>query len=234
VSALLLSSALVVANVLGVAMIWPQVARLYRHRTTGGVSPVWVGVGIALNTWWLIYALAQHLVGLMPVSTGGLILYLTIATLLHRLTGGATTARLTLSTLAVGSVPLAGLVAGGWPGAGLAVGLAYGVQFSPAAVAAMGAPDISGISPATWWMALVEAVIWMLYGMASGDLPLIVGGTGGTIMALTILVRLGLGRSLIGRPENAEAVSGPPVRTPPAGAEGSSYARERISRSAGL
>ena len=194
VSELLLSSVVVVANVLGVAMIWPQVARLHRDRTTSGVSPTWVGVGIALNWWWLAYAAAQQLVGLVPVSVGGTVLYLTMAVQLHRLTGGATTSRLVMSTIGVSSVPLAGLVAGGWAGAGLAVGMAYGAQFSPAAVAAVRSADTSGISPATWWMAMIEAMIWLTYGVASRDLPLIVGGAGGTLMAFTIVVRLGLNR----------------------------------------
>lgn len=39
-------------------------------------------------------------------------------------------------------------------------------------------------------MAWVEAVIWVTYGRFAGDAALLVGGTGGTLAAAVILVRL--------------------------------------------
>ena len=49
---LVLSALVVVANILGVGMILPQVWRLGRG-SAGGVSGAWIGVGIGLNGWWL-------------------------------------------------------------------------------------------------------------------------------------------------------------------------------------
>jgi hypothetical protein len=92
--------------------------------------------------------------------------------------------------LAVGWVPLAALVRDGWVAAGLAIGLAYAVQFSPAAVAAARSADLSGVSAPTWSMAWIEAVTWFAYGIAQADAALVVGGAGGALMASAVLVRL--------------------------------------------
>ncbi len=62
---------LAVATVAGVGMIIPQAVRLHRTRNSDGVSTTWVGVSFALNAAWLVYALAQGLYGIIPVSLGG-------------------------------------------------------------------------------------------------------------------------------------------------------------------
>ena len=44
-SPIVLSSMLVVANIMGAGMIVPQVVRLRRYRNTRGISASWIGVG---------------------------------------------------------------------------------------------------------------------------------------------------------------------------------------------
>ncbi|MCZ7627998.1 MAG: hypothetical protein M5U19_02380 [Microthrixaceae bacterium] len=48
----------------------------------------------------------------------------------------------------------------------------------------------------TWAMAWVEAAIWFVHGLATGDLALLVGGAGGALAATIILVRLFIPRSV--------------------------------------
>lgn len=187
----ILTALLIVANILGAGMILPQVARTHRHRELAGVSLPWLGVGIGLNGWWIGYALAEGLVGVLPVSIGALLLYGVLAWLHHRIIGKGTIAGLSGGVLLVSVAPASALALAGWPAAGLMIGLSYAVQFSPAMSEALRSDDVSGISPSTWSMALGEAVIWLVYGLAVSDVALMIGGGGGAAMAAVILLRLG-------------------------------------------
>lgn len=182
--------AVAVATVMGAGMIVPQVVRIHRTRAVAGVSGTWVGLGLAMNTWWIAYATSEALWGLVPVSVGSLALYLVIAVQYTRLTAGAGARQILAGLLGSATVPALALAAGGWTAAGLSIGLAYAVQFSPAVVAALRSADLSGISPTTWAMAWIEAVIWCSYGSVQADVALVVGGGGGALMATVILVRL--------------------------------------------
>lgn len=191
---IVLVALLVVANVLGVGMIVPQVVRLRRQRTVDGVSAPWIGIGLALNLWWLAYALASGLWGLVPVSVGGAIVYGLVAQAYGRLVGGRTAIDgIAGGLVPVAAVPLPFLVVGGWTAAGLAIGSAYGLQFGPAAVSAVRAASVAGISPTTWIMAWGEAVIWLLYGLSTADAALMVGGGGAAVAATVIVARLAVG-----------------------------------------
>ncbi|MEM7273690.1 MAG: hypothetical protein AAF547_11470 [Actinomycetota bacterium] len=188
---MVLSILLVVANVLGVGMIVPQVVRLAGARGSAGVSGAWVGVGLSLNAWWFGYGLSTSLWGLLPVATGAAALYGVMAVLLVRLTGIGALPAIAGGAAVPALAPLPFLLLDGWPAAGLAIGGAYAIQFAPAAVAAVRSADVSGISPTTWFMALVEAAIWFGYGLVMADRALVVGGFGASVAALIILVRLG-------------------------------------------
>ena len=50
--------------------------------------------------------------------------------------------------------------------------------------------DLSGVAAGTWVIALVEAVLWLLYGTYVGDPALLAGGASGVAMAGLILGRL--------------------------------------------
>ncbi len=186
----LLNFLLVVANVLGAGMILPQVLRLHRLRSTEGVSPVGIGVGVAMNLWWIVYGTQAGAFGIVPVSAAGVALYSTIAWQYLRLDGVGSLSPMALGFAGIGIVPLIPYLFVGIETAGLTIGLLYGVQFSPAAIAAIRTVNPVGVSAATWTMAWIEAAIWAVYGSRVADLPLILGGAGGTFMASVILVRL--------------------------------------------
>ncbi len=187
---MVMSVLLIIANVLGTGMIVPQLVRLHRRRVTDGVSGLWVGVGVAMNLWWLGYGLQAGLWGLIPVSAIAGLLYLSIARGLLSLGGTAAAPPMAIGAFGLGLLPLPFLLIGGWELAGVAIGFCYGLQFLPAAVTAIRSDHIGGISPTTWIMAWVEAVIWLIYGISVVDRALIVGGSGGALMATIILFRL--------------------------------------------
>ncbi|MCZ7627999.1 MAG: hypothetical protein M5U19_02385 [Microthrixaceae bacterium] len=143
----LLVGMLVLANAMGIGMTVPQVVRLHRLRSADGVSGVWIGVGIAMNTWWIAYCLAESLWGILPVSTVAALLYTVMAGQYLGLVGRPGRRPLLSGLLAVGLSPVPFLVLGGWAVTGAVIGLAYALQFSPAAVTALRSDDLSGISP---------------------------------------------------------------------------------------
>ena len=184
---------LAIANVLGAGMILPQVLRIRRRRSADGLSATWVGIGVGLNIWWVLYGVAEQLWGLLPVSTVAGGLYLVLVGQLARLDGTQAIWAAARGTAIALTVPFVALLAGGWTATALTIGLAYAVQFAPATIAALRSTTIDGIAPLTWTMALVEALIWLTYGLATADVALQVGGSGGALMAAAILGRVALG-----------------------------------------
>ena len=185
----LLTALLIVANVLGAAMAAPQAVRLLRTRTTSGVSPVWVGVSIAMNLWWLVYGLAADLWALVPISVVALVLYGVIAVTLTRLRRGRTVPEIALGAT-IGLVPLPALALGGLDAAGVAIGVGYGLQLAPAVIAAYRTRELHGVAPGTWIMAFVESAIWFAYGLDVLDPALLVGGASGVVLPALPLARL--------------------------------------------
>jgi uncharacterized protein with PQ loop repeat len=189
-TAALVTTMLVVANVMGAGMAYPQAARLVRQRSTAGISGVWAGVSLSMNIWWLAYGMAEELWGLVPVSAIAAVLYGVIIVAYVRAAGRGAIAGVATGLFVLGAVPLPFLVVGGWRVAGLAIGLCYGMQLVPAVVAACRSRELGGLAPSTWIMAWIEAVIWLGYGVLVLDPALLAGGASGALMAGVILVRL--------------------------------------------
>lgn len=185
--ALLLIVGLVMANVLGVAMLVPQALRLVRRGEVAGVSASWIGAGVAINGGWVAYALATGLVGLLPVSMGAGILYVWMAIIVGRIEPSLFLRAVGVAGVVAGLFVVAGLV-GGVAGVGGVVASLYAGQFAPAAWSSVVSSDLAGVSPLTWIMALGEAAIWVGYGRYVGDWALMVGGMGAALMSVIVLV----------------------------------------------
>ncbi len=195
----LLTSTVVVANVTGATMVLPQVLRLRRGQRVDGVSPLWVGAGMATNVWWAAYALHQQVWGLAPVTAVGAVLYSVIAAQYAAIAGPTVVPRFVAGALGSSVAPAAALVVAGMPAAGVVLGFSYAVQFAPAAWTARRAERVDGVAPITWVLAWVEAAAWFGYGAAIGDAALVIGGAGGALMSSLVLISV-LGRSAAPRP----------------------------------
>ncbi len=198
-----LALVVICANVLGGAMALPQALKLLRDRRIVGISPAWVGISVTVNAWWGAYGVGTHDWGIMPVSVVSVMSYLVIGLALTRFASGpGRTVALPMfgAALASAAVPLVVLLLDGWTTAGLVLGAMYGVQLSPAVIAVYRAADVSGVAPATWLIAFVEAVLWGGYGFARTDLGLVALGVTGLVMSSLVLARL-----LIRRPRRATA-----------------------------
>lgn len=187
---LMLNLLAVSATVLGSGMALPQARRLARTRRVEGLSATWIGVSVAINGWWIAYAIAARVWVLLPVSIISVALYLTIGVFFVRSVGRAAAPGLLVGSLGLGMVPLPFLLGGGWALAGVAVGLCYGLQLLPAVVAACRTRLLAGISAGTWLIAWTEAMLWLGYGLGVADAALVAGGAVGVVMASVILTRL--------------------------------------------
>lgn len=187
---LMLNALVIFATVLGSGMALPQARQLAKTRQADGVSPVWVGVSLALNAWWITYALAEHVWVLLPVSIVSFTLYAFMAIVFVTTIGRSSLRGLGLGVLGLGMVPLPFLIVGGWELAGVVVGLCYGLQLLPAVVAVLRTRRLGGVSPTTWLIAWVESAIWLVYGWGRDDVALVAAGLLGVVMASIILVRL--------------------------------------------
>ncbi len=187
---IVLNLIVVAASVLGSGMALPQALKLARTQNVEGVSSAWIGVSMAINVWWTIYAIHQSVWALLPVSTVSLVLYIGMGVIYLRSVGRASLPGFALGALVLGMAPLPALLVAGWEAAGLAIGLSYGIQLAPAVFAAFRTRELDGVSPGTWLISWVEAVLWLAYGAMIADLALLAGGTAGVVMATAILSRL--------------------------------------------
>lgn len=179
-----------IATIVGVGMTVPQVLRIQRTRDFDGVSGMWIGFGLAMNCWWTAYGYEAGLWSMIPVSVGAAVLYSAMIAQSLLFVGRSAARDLCLGAIGLGLIPVAALVLDGWETVGLVVGLFYAVQFCPAVVAAFRTQSPSGVSGWTWSMALVEALIWIVYAADQSDRALLIGGSGGTLMSVLILTRL--------------------------------------------
>jgi uncharacterized protein with PQ loop repeat len=186
----MLNATVIVASVLGSGMALPQARRLARTRSADGVSPVWVGVSMAINGWWVAYGIASPVWALVPVSLISFALYAAMAVLFVRSIGRSSLRGLMLGALGLGMIPLPFLLTGGWATAGVVVGLCYGLQLLPAVITVCRTRDLLGVSAATWLIAWIEAVLWLIYGVGVGDVALLAAGLIGVAMSSVILARL--------------------------------------------
>lgn len=187
---LVLNLLVITASVLGSWMAFPQARRLVRTRDVGGVSASWIGVSMALNSWWIAYGVAAHVWAVIPVSIVSLALYVTIAVVFVQTAGRDAVGGLLGGSLLLGMIPLPFVLYGGWEFAGFAIGLCYGLQLLPAVVGVYRTRELTGVSAATWFIAALEATIWFVYGLGVSDIALVFAGAVGTAMSVLILGRL--------------------------------------------
>jgi uncharacterized protein with PQ loop repeat len=188
----------VLANVLGGAMALPQAMRLHRYRDPAGLAPSWAVISAVGNAWWVIYGVGGGSLGVVPVAFFSMTVYLSIiAVLWPLLADSEARVRMAAVGLAIAVLPLPALALGGWAVVGVLLGALYGLQLAPAVVTAYRTTDLSGVSATTWILALVEAALFGIYGLATADAGILVLAACGIAGSGALLLRLGLLRSLM-------------------------------------
>lgn len=179
----------------------PQPVRLVRHQVDAGVSPLSAMNALIADLAWLAYGLWAGIPAVWIVSVLALLPEVWTVALLRRKTRPV---ELGIAALWAGAILLSaplGLLAA-------ALGVGVLVTQGPQVLMALREDDLRGIAPATWRLALADAICWGAYGWAIGDPALLGYFAVLSTSAVIVLVRL---RVTAGR----AAVSLAPASTPP-------------------
>lgn len=184
---LIADAAVVVATILAVASLLPQIRKLWSTRDASGVSSTWPALGLATNAGWTLYLSHQRLWLSVPSAVLMVFFYGLILLLLAR-------AHRPLKASATRGVVWGGVLWGIWAGGGwLVLGVVLGssaaIQVVPAIWTAFRTYAPSGISPGTWWIILVEAGLWGVYGVAYADLAIEVFAVTASATSVLMLAR---------------------------------------------
>ncbi|MDP5183481.1 SemiSWEET transporter [Blastococcus sp. BMG 814] len=233
----------ILAATLSIAVVWPQVWLSCRHRRTLGLSPTSAWLAVALNLCWLAFGLLSgdpvQIVTNAVVGAGNAAVLVALLLTQPRLRAP----RVLLRT-ASGAVVLAALATGGPATTGLlgtdpaaAAALLGGVASVVGAAAALPQPvsllrdrtqDLSGLSPARWWLGSGSCAAWTGYGWCV-DQPMVWLSAGiGLCCALVVCGMLRARRAVLPVAGSAAAAGdGAGVEAPlrQVGAEGVAHRR---------
>ena len=185
----------VVATGVTFVQILPQIVRLIRTRQTAGVSPAWAAVGLTINLGWLAYVVDGGFWVTIPSIVIAVLSFGLAFVLLYR--NGADVRGGLLMSLAVAVASVAVQRAAGWTVLGTVLGLSNGLYLGPSVIAAWRSHTPVGVSPATWWLTVLEGLKWGLYGVLVAAIPIMVYGSTAILLAALVLLRLQMTRHRI-------------------------------------
>mgnify|MGYP001217073457 FL=1 len=173
----------IVASAVFLARLTPQPVRLARSGVADGVSPLAALNAVIAALAWLVYGLVADDPVVWIVSMVAVVPGVWAVLLLRRRTALA-------DLLAAGA--WAGIVVASAAAGFLAAALAMGVVVSqgPQVWQAVREHDLSGLSPATWWLSILDAATWGAYGIAVGDPALKGYAIVLTLSAVVVLARI--------------------------------------------
>ncbi|MFO7548593.1 MAG: hypothetical protein R6X29_06960 [Acidimicrobiia bacterium] len=179
--------AVVVATILAAIFLLPQIVKLARTGDSTGVSATWPALGAVTNVGWFAYLSSQQLWLSVPSTVLMMVFYSTVLRYLART--GRSIRGPAIRGLVWGLMLLAVFRMGGWETLGLVLGLSYAVQLAPSVWTAYRTPAPSGISPGTWWLGGIEAVLWGVYGWGYQDVPIMIFAGVGVVVSSLMLGR---------------------------------------------
>lgn len=151
-----------VASAIFLIRLMPQPLRLWRTGVAAGVSPVASANAVTSASAWLAYGVLHGLPVVWAVSVCALLPGLWTVGLLRREFGRAEM----LATGVVACVFALSAVAGVL---GVALALGVLVTAGPQVWRALRQSDLRGIAPATWGVAVADALSWGVYGVVIAD-----------------------------------------------------------------
>jgi uncharacterized protein with PQ loop repeat len=172
-----------VASVVFIARLMPQPVRLARSGVADGVSPLAALNAVVVAVAWVVDGLIAGLPVVWVVSVVAMVPGAWAVVLLREhirptdlVCAGAWIAAL-LIALATGT--FAGML-----------GVGVVVTQGPQVWRAVREDDLDGLSPATWWLSILDAVTWGAYGLAVGHAALVGYAAVLSASAVTVLVRI--------------------------------------------
>ncbi|MGF1617070.1 MAG: PQ-loop domain-containing transporter [Acidimicrobiia bacterium] len=185
--------AVILATISTVAFLLPQIVKLVRSGDSDGVSTTWPALGFVINAGWCIYLIAQALwVAVFAPFFTFLAYGVTMWALLRT---GRDLSTSYLRGVVATTLLTAVAIIGGWEVLGVFLGISYGVVITPSIWTAYRTSIPSGISALTWWIGLVEALLWGYYGWFHSDRGIVTFMVVGVIGSGLMLIRFYTTRS---------------------------------------
>ena len=161
-SATLVDVLAVVAPLIYLVRLLPQPVRLWRTGVAAGVSALAAMNGVIADVGWLVYGISSGLPAVWGVSAFALIPATWTFLLLRREVSRSDLLLAGVWALALGVSAAVGAI-------GLTLGLGVLVTQGPQVWTALRDDDLRGIAPGTWWIAVLDATAWGVYGLGIGD-----------------------------------------------------------------
>ena len=181
-SATLVNVLAVVAPVIYLVRLLPQPVRLWRTGVAAGVSPLAAMNGVIGDLAWVVYGISAGLPAVWVVCAFALIPAIWTFALLRP--------EVRRNNLMVAAVWALALVVSAMFGAiGITLGLGVLVTQGPQVWTALRDDDLRGIAPGAWWIAVLDATAWGLYGVGIDD-----GALMGYGVVLNVAAAIVLGR----------------------------------------
>lgn len=179
--------AVILATVMAIVALIPQVRRLQRTRDAAGVSIAWTAIGTVTNAGWFIYVSTQALWASAPATVISSAFYAWLFVLL----AGLGTPSRSAARLGAGWAVLLAIITSftGFAVMGTLLGLAYAVQVGPSVWTAYRTWAPTGVAPTTWLLMFLQVFLWGLYGIAHGDVPIMIYGVTGLTASGLMLAR---------------------------------------------
>ena len=172
------------AVVLALSHPVPQVVRVLRTRSVAGVSGATTWIGFTVNLAWVTYGVARSLVPVAILSGAYVAGYVVVGALLLRAGN-----RRGVGTGVLAAAALTALVlVGGWGLLGTALALTVIPQFLPQVVEAWTSDDLTGLSPGSYVVGLLDGLVWGGFGLVAADRPLVLYGAVMVTVATAVLV----------------------------------------------
>ncbi|WP_459642810.1 PQ-loop domain-containing transporter [Kineococcus sp. NUM-3379] len=176
------------AATLGVLTSVPQVARLLRDPRAEGLSPASSLLGVLAAGSWLTYGVLlldpAQLVGNVPGLLGAVL----TAALVYRRTGLRQAHGQVLT--AAWALALAGVwFLAGVQGVGIAATVVSLVKMAPQIGVVLRGGSLAALSPGTYLLATVAAVLWTVYGLALGQGSVIACSAISAVLSAFVLSR---------------------------------------------
>lgn len=160
----------------------PQIVRLVRTRSVGGVSGPTTWLGLAINAGWVAFGIARGLLPVAVLSLAYVVGYGVIAVLLVR--GGTRTGVGTAVAAAVAMVATAAVL--GWTVLGTALAVTVGIQFVPQVLLAWRGADLTALAGGTYVVCGLDGLVWGGYGVLRAEAPLVLYGV--VMVSVSVLV----------------------------------------------
>ena len=182
-SATLVNVLAVVAPVIYLVRLLPQPVRLWRTGVAAGVSPLAAMNGVIGDLAWVVYGISAGLPAVWVVCAFALIPAIWTFALLRP--------EVRRSNLIVAAVWALALVVSAMFGAiGITLGLGVLVIQGPQVWTALRDDDLRGIAPGAWWISVLDATAWGLYGVGIDDGALMGYGVVLNVAAAIVLGRI--------------------------------------------